>query len=350
VGASVDHPLGDAFGSDSVTITQANLPTNMGGSGTPIDNHSPSLAMTYLIAVNGYTYEGGWPLDNGVLVGEVMAFAGDYAPAGYMVADGSLLDTTTYADLFSKIGYTYGGSGTEFALPDLRDFGIMNMGTGPGLGSFTLGQTMGTDEIVLTSADFPALTIAGTGADETLWGADQGDTISGSDGADVIYGNKGGDTLTGGEGNDELRGGAGSDILNGGAGKDKLMSFVVDPDTFLFSAASDSTGRFHDIARNVDFASEKFDTPATITGIDATIATGTLRGWLFDTDLAAAADAAHLGADHAVIFTPDAGNKAGKMFLVVDLNGIAGYQADEDLVVELRTVSNLGSIGTEDFI
>jgi microcystin-dependent protein len=321
----------------------------MGGSGTPIDNHSPSLAMTYLISVAGYDTDLTWP-DDGPILGEIVAYAGSAPPTGYMVADGSLLDTTLYAALFNRIGYTFGGSGSEFALPDLRGRAIVSEGSGPGIGSFTFGDTLGTEEIVLNSADFPALIIAGTGADETLWGADQGDTISGGDGDDLIYGNKGGDTLNGGEGDDELRGGVGSDILNGGAGKDKLMSFVADPDTFLYTAASDSTGDGFDIVRAADFATETFDTTATITGIDATIATGMLRGWLMDSDLATAADAAHLGANHAVLFTPDSGNKAGKTFLVVDLNGVDGYQAGADLVVRLLNPQNLGSMGTGDFI
>ena len=103
----------------------------MGGSGTPIDNHSPSLALTYLIAVNGYLHPHGAPEDAAV-VGEVVAFAGTAPPAGYMVADGSLLDTTVYGDLFAAIGYTYGGSGSQFALPDLTGRGLMSSRARPG--------------------------------------------------------------------------------------------------------------------------------------------------------------------------------------------------------------------------
>ena len=41
---------------------------------------------------------------------------------------------------------------------------------------------------------------------------------------------------------------------------------------------------------------------------------------------------AGLGAGQAVWFAPDAGDLAGTIFLVVDANGIAGYQAGEDYV------------------
>lgn len=52
--------------------------------------------------------------------GTVIYFAGQTAPTGYLAANGASLSTTTYANLFSAIGYTFGGSGGSFLLPDLR--------------------------------------------------------------------------------------------------------------------------------------------------------------------------------------------------------------------------------------
>ncbi len=40
-----------------------------------------------------------------------------------------------------------------------------------------------------------------------------------------------------------------------------------------------------------------------------------------------------------MIFTPDLGTLAGDHFLVVDANGVAGYQAGQDLVIELTSSS-----------
>lgn len=68
-------------------------------------------------------------------VGTIMAFAGGAVPAGYLLADGTAVSRTTYADLFAAIGTTWGsGDGsTTFNLPDLRgrflrgvDFGAGN--------------------------------------------------------------------------------------------------------------------------------------------------------------------------------------------------------------------------------
>jgi microcystin-dependent protein len=45
---------------------------------------------------------------------------GGTAPAGWLFCDGSSVGTSTYPNLFSAIGYSYGGSGASFTLPDLR--------------------------------------------------------------------------------------------------------------------------------------------------------------------------------------------------------------------------------------
>lgn len=55
-----------------------------------------------------------------VPTGSVLTFAGSSAPTGWLVCDGASLSTTTYASLFDVIGYTFGGSGSSFNLPDLR--------------------------------------------------------------------------------------------------------------------------------------------------------------------------------------------------------------------------------------
>lgn len=41
-------------------------------------------------------------------------------PDGWLFCDGSTYGTATYPDLFAVIGYSYGGSGTAFSVPDLR--------------------------------------------------------------------------------------------------------------------------------------------------------------------------------------------------------------------------------------
>jgi microcystin-dependent protein len=57
---------------------------------------------------------------SGTPTGALLYFAASTAPTGFIKANGASLDTTTYADLFAIVGYTYGGSGASFTLPDLR--------------------------------------------------------------------------------------------------------------------------------------------------------------------------------------------------------------------------------------
>lgn len=52
--------------------------------------------------------------------GAVIMGAGTVVPAGWLDCDGSSLSTTTFADLFAAIGYTYGGAGASFNIPDMR--------------------------------------------------------------------------------------------------------------------------------------------------------------------------------------------------------------------------------------
>jgi hypothetical protein len=52
-----------------------------------------------------------------------------------------------------------------------------------------------------------------------------------------------------------------------------------------------------------------------------------------------------------VIFTPSVGTLAGKIFLVVDANGVAGYQPGGlDYVTELKAPVSLGALDATDFI
>lgn len=55
-----------------------------------------------------------------VPIGSVFYVATSSCPGGFLVCDGSAKSTVTYPALFAVIGYTYGGSGTSFNLPDLR--------------------------------------------------------------------------------------------------------------------------------------------------------------------------------------------------------------------------------------
>jgi microcystin-dependent protein len=72
--------------------------------------------------------------DNGELkpTGLVSPYAGSSAPSGWLICDGSAVSRTTYADLYTVTGDTYGdGNGTTtFNLPDLRSRSVVGVGAG----------------------------------------------------------------------------------------------------------------------------------------------------------------------------------------------------------------------------
>lgn len=146
-----------------------------------------------------------------------------------------------------------------------------------------------------------------------------------SDGRFIFYGSDGADDFAGGAGDDLIYGLGGGDRLAGGAGAD----------TFVYSRISNSTGADYDSLTDFDAGEDRIDLPVAVTGFAAALAGGTLSAESFDSDLAAALAADALGAGQAVLFTPDAGDLAGTVFLIVDANGEAGYQAGEDLVIAL---------------
>lgn len=164
------------------------------------------------------------------------------------------------------------------------------------------------------------------------------DTITGSAQADILDGFAGNDTINGGGGGDTLRGGLGADLLTGGTGADH----------FAYSLALESTSTAHDTIADFDASQDAFVFDDAITHVDSTIDHGRLKN--FDADVAKAANAAHLGADHAVLFTPTTGKYAGGTYLVVDLNGDPGYQAGFDAVIQLTDTSYLTGLSAANFL
>jgi hypothetical protein len=79
---------------------------------------------------------------NGIVpVGSVFYFARTTRPDGYLICNGASLSTTTYSALFAIIGYTFGGSGASFNLPDLRGEFIRGWDNGRGADP---GRTFGS--------------------------------------------------------------------------------------------------------------------------------------------------------------------------------------------------------------
>ncbi|HEY1710125.1 MAG TPA: calcium-binding protein [Rhizomicrobium sp.] len=160
-----------------------------------------------------------------------------------------------------------------------------------------------------------------------------------TDGQFHLLGGAGTDTLIGGHGNDTIQGGGGADQLTGGAGLDR----------FVYTAAADSTGGKYDTISDFDFAHDQIAVPFAVSAIDAA-RTGALDIASFNTDMAAILTSQKLGVHHAALVTASATSDLhGQVFLVVDTNGVAGYQANADLVIHLTGASSSSPLTIGDF-
>ena len=136
-------------------------------------------------------------------------------------------------------------------------------------------------------------------------------------------------------------------IIIGGNGADNLRGGALS-DTFVYSAAAQSTSTHYDTITGFNFGADSFDIPGgvgVITGINAKVTSGSLSTSTFDANLTSAISSSRLGAHHAVLFTPNGGTLKGQTFLVVDLNGTAGYQAGQDLVIRMNGTSGTLAAG-----
>lgn len=89
-------------------------------------------------------------------LGEIRAFPYTFAPVGWAACDGALMTIQQNSALFSLIGTSYGGDGrTTFALPDLQGRVPMGWGEGNGLTPRRIGDTGGSDAVLVTIAGMP---------------------------------------------------------------------------------------------------------------------------------------------------------------------------------------------------
>ncbi len=93
-------------------------------------------------------------------VGEIRMFGGNYAPQGWALCDGQLLDINQNELLYALIGTTYGGNGqTTFALPDFRGRVVLHQGINPVTEtSYHIGSIGGVESVSLTLDQLPAHT------------------------------------------------------------------------------------------------------------------------------------------------------------------------------------------------
>ncbi|MEO1639434.1 MAG: tail fiber protein [Pseudomonadota bacterium] len=111
------------------------------------------------------------------ILGQVILFAGNFAPRGWAFCDGQTLEIAENEPLYAILGTTYGGDGqTTFCLPDLRGRTAVHAGHGDGLSPRDLGQSFGAETVALSATELPEHRHEIYAAD----GAPSGETQSGA--------------------------------------------------------------------------------------------------------------------------------------------------------------------------
>jgi microcystin-dependent protein len=91
-----------------------------------------------------------------VPAGIINQYGGSTAPDGYLLCSGQSVSTEEYPALFQAIGYTYGGSGSSFNIPNLQN--RVPVGKGTDTEFDTLGETGGSKIHQLTIDEMPSHT------------------------------------------------------------------------------------------------------------------------------------------------------------------------------------------------
>lgn len=95
-------------------------------------------------------------LESLIPTGTILHYGGTVAPAGFLLTDGKKYSTTEHNRLFKVIGYNFGGTGSEFAVPNTLGRSIVGAGAGAGLTARTIGEKGGAETVTLTIGQLPA--------------------------------------------------------------------------------------------------------------------------------------------------------------------------------------------------
>ena len=93
-------------------------------------------------------------------LGLIYLSALSFAPRQFAFCSGQIIAVTSNSALFALLGNNFGGNGrTTFGIPDFRGrvpVGSNNMGVGPGLSVWPLGELFGFERVTLSVSEIPA--------------------------------------------------------------------------------------------------------------------------------------------------------------------------------------------------
>ena len=90
-------------------------------------------------------------------IAEIRVWACNFAPRQWAFCDGQILAISQNTALFALIGTYFGGNGTStFALPNMQGRVAVDVGTGPGLDTYVIGEMGGQSTHTLLTSEMPA--------------------------------------------------------------------------------------------------------------------------------------------------------------------------------------------------
>lgn len=132
-----------------------NAPSNTLNCVIALEGQFPSRSRRSLRRHNNRSHRG--LAGNNPFLGEISWVPFTFAPRGWALCDGQILEISQHTALFSLIGTFYGGDGrTTFALPDMRGRKMLHVGNGAGLTARGIGDKGGSEDIQLTIANLPS--------------------------------------------------------------------------------------------------------------------------------------------------------------------------------------------------
>jgi microcystin-dependent protein len=88
---------------------------------------------------------------------EIRMFPFNFAPTGWAFCNGQLLPISQNTALFSLLGTNFGGDGkATFGLPNIQGNCVVDVGQGPGLSSYFVGESGGSQTVSLTTQEIPS--------------------------------------------------------------------------------------------------------------------------------------------------------------------------------------------------
>jgi len=149
-----------------------------------------TASTTELNYVDGVTSAIQTQINTNTPVGMISIHAGSFAPTGWLLCDGASYASASYVELFNVVGYTFGGSGSAFAVPNLK--GRVVVGIDAAQTEFdTRGETAGakthqhaasnsgnTSVAHNHSVDVPSTTVNASGAAHTHTAPDHAHNMS----------------------------------------------------------------------------------------------------------------------------------------------------------------------------